>query len=1171
MTHLQISLLGHPSVSWDRLPLSISRRAVRTLLYYLASSQKTIGRPTICGLFWPDMSEKQARNNLRSLLGKLRASLPDPALVLAHENLISLDTTRVDVDQVHFEKAYNALQNQPWKIPDDTPLPQNLVTQLEQAYTLWRGNHFLESANLVSTPDLDEWLLLTGGTLLSYRQDISRRLATHYNLVGEFDIALKWLLDLIPYDPYNPELFEKIISNLLNSGRIEEARNHLTYFKNSYEKKFQKPLPETIDLFDKAIQGYSTISHVESPKSRLDDQGINYPLVGRGSEITRLNQTQKRGGVVILDGEPGGGKTRLLHEFLKQAHPQVRSMVTTCQDLDNPLPLAALANLLENAITEEEWRSLPGVWANFLSLLLPQIKNIRPEIASPSHITGNEGSRLIFEAFLVLLKMASKDQPFIMVIDDAQWLDESSINALHFLISKAFFKDQRMLIISFQTQHFNTALTNLINKITRTDDNLRIHLLPLSEEATQLLAEQILPEEADESFLHRLWVETGGNPYFVIETLKSLSSEMPGEFRSDFFDNLIGAPSIQALIDRRLSKLPLDQLGVLQAAAVLGYEFSNLHLSHIVNQSYIQITATIKSLVSFGFIHPKHKGDLALIWYQFSHHTIHKAILAGIEISEKQKLHRDAAQALESVNLRLTNQQASELVNHYKIAGMLPDAVRWLLFLAENSWNVFAVDETINLYQQIAQLMDGSAVVFPEDLVVRAGLSIYDFGFESSNFEILHAAGNKCVDLGKLYQSTRLIGLGLFILAGSAYHRGDFHAALTLTERALTYIDTQQDTTLSRKFLLQKGMYLTLLQNFRRAMNSYRFVFENESQLKDQIQMREIFEAHFHLSMLFYRTGNPLKGLEEIEQSFQKFQYILRPYNQIQTNMAYAYNLMDLGKYMDSWVKSSDGLNLSRYMQNQMMSEFFLHLCSLNEIRLGHLDQALAYANELIQKSQVSDHHEMVMRGNGLLGYIYYLLDDHQTSLAHLDTGTQNPLPSNTYYENLFRKGVALSHLGKINESETLIRHVMDQTYQKDMLGIYNLASLSRAYNLILEGNLDQAEELLLSLYDHALLSGSFDLHIGILQALLILKLKSNDLDKATSLTGEIFQKSETSKLPWSTLRLQIIWRSFSSSHNTPPPMISTRIQELFNDLRTNAQSPQFSKALNNFQKKWVD
>ena len=83
MPVLSIKLLGFPEIEWDHQPVTVPRKTLRAMLFYLACQKEMVGRADLILLFWPDEAEEDARRHLRETLSKLRAQLPDPSRIVA--------------------------------------------------------------------------------------------------------------------------------------------------------------------------------------------------------------------------------------------------------------------------------------------------------------------------------------------------------------------------------------------------------------------------------------------------------------------------------------------------------------------------------------------------------------------------------------------------------------------------------------------------------------------------------------------------------------------------------------------------------------------------------------------------------------------------------------------------------------------------------------------------------------------------------------------------------------------------------------------------------------------------------------------------------------------------------------------------------------------------------
>ena len=228
-------MLGQPQITWDESPVVITRRATRTLLFYLAATPKPVGRSLLCELFWPELPERDARNNLRSLLSKLRRSLPKPELLQTRDDLVWLNQAGLVVDLHILNHAMQELKEIPWQYPNDSVLPGSILESMEALISLWHGDHFLQDAKLVSTRGIDAWLTDTNAWLNSSRTIFLERLAAHYMLSGDTMKAVQFYRTIMAYDEGNSKIHQKIIQTLVRGGYINEAQTTLEFSHNIFQ------------------------------------------------------------------------------------------------------------------------------------------------------------------------------------------------------------------------------------------------------------------------------------------------------------------------------------------------------------------------------------------------------------------------------------------------------------------------------------------------------------------------------------------------------------------------------------------------------------------------------------------------------------------------------------------------------------------------------------------------------------------------------------------------------------------------------------------------------------------------------------------------------------------------------------------------------------------------
>jgi hypothetical protein len=263
-------------------------------------------------------------------------------------------------------------------------------------------------------------------------------------------------------------------------------------------------------------------------------------LLGREREREVLDRLlDGRGGVLVVHGEAGVGKTALL-EYAVEAAREFRIARTSGVEAEMELPFAAAQQLCSPFLD--------------LSDRLPQPQHEALAVAF-GLITGPVPDPfLVGLAVLGLLSEAAEERPLMAVVDDAQWLDRASARALAFVARRLL---AEKIALVFAARQVDDALGGLPS----------LHVAPLRRRDARALLESVLPARVDESVLERIVVETRGNPLALLELPRGLTAtELAGGFGLPAAMPL--AAGIEESFTRRLEDLRDDtRLLLLLAAA----------------------------------------------------------------------------------------------------------------------------------------------------------------------------------------------------------------------------------------------------------------------------------------------------------------------------------------------------------------------------------------------------------------------------------------------------------------------------------------------------------------------------------------------------------------------------------------------------------------------------
>lgn len=388
-------------------------------------------------------------------------------------------------------------------------------------------------------------------------------------------------------------------------------------------------------------------------------------FVGRRDELAALEEAKKSlarssGSFVLISGEAGIGKTRLLTEFLESTkNRRLRNLINTECLARAQQPLGPVRALLRALIPTMNLGALPAT-------ILRALVQITPEKLPQTIVAANSGFSLekgpLFAAVFELLSIVCAKRATILTVEDIHWADEST---LEFLNYSAHRLDSMRLIIAatYRSDELkaNEALLASLSPLLRApalrhlvlDPLLGIEIRTLVQEAAE--GHNRLPQ----AVAHRIECLSDGNPFFAEELVSDFIA------RGDASEIEAELPlSIRASIATRLNALTGDERNVLRHAAVLGQRFDPAVLAVVMDCDSDTILPKLRRAYELNFLID---GDRSRMSCRFRHALTRQTIYDEMPAFEARQLH---ARILEKLETRLdTRDHLEELAYHAWEAG----------------------------------------------------------------------------------------------------------------------------------------------------------------------------------------------------------------------------------------------------------------------------------------------------------------------------------------------------------------------------------------------------------------------------------------------------------------------------------------------------------------------
>jgi tetratricopeptide (TPR) repeat protein len=375
-------------------------------------------------------------------------------------------------------------------------------------------------------------------------------------------------------------------------------------------------------------------------------------LVGRTSELQRLCALTEQarsghGGVVLLGGAPGIGKTRLAEEAAQAA----RSLGL----------LTSWGRAWEGGGAPPFWPWIQIIRAiRKTGITLPsELAQLVPELGGVAHPAFAPGADrfLLFDAMQRLLFDAGTRQPLMLLFDDLHSADAASVQLLSFVAPSL--GDVPVLIIGTYRDveaRMRPELGELLANLGRTAISLRVNAL--AREAVAELAEAHLPGSVSPSEVDALYVATDGNPLYCNEILHVVAAE--GK-RTDGSYPL--PDSIRAAIRRHLDRVRPELRRPLEHAAVLGHEFAATVLAALLDESLALLMPLLSEATAMGILVERLPSR-----FVFAHGLFREVIYA--DLPDRGAIHHRIAEVLENVH-EADPTALTEIARHWLDAGPL--------------------------------------------------------------------------------------------------------------------------------------------------------------------------------------------------------------------------------------------------------------------------------------------------------------------------------------------------------------------------------------------------------------------------------------------------------------------------------------------------------------------
>jgi DNA-binding SARP family transcriptional activator len=673
---------------------------------------------------------------------------------------------------------------------------------LREALALWSGRALVEfsdqpfaQAEAARLEELRE----------SAREDLvdaELALGHHHETLGELEV-------MVASHPLRERRWGQLLLARYRDGRQAEALDGFRALRTALRDELGvDPSPELQDLHDRILRQDPALAwrSPEQPPALVAG-----PLHGRDDELGRLLAAYGTAGagaakVVTVLGEAGIGKTRLLQELAATARRH-GALVLWGRCLEGAWvpPYQAFVEAITGYAAQvgaSRLRADLGPAAGPLAQLVPELRELLPDVPTAEPLQPDEERLRLLDAVARFLAGLTAHGPVVLVLDDLQWADASTLVTLRH-IARVLVGQRLLLVGAYRGGEAGPDLVDALGALRTEAEVTAVHLRGLAADELGRLLGALADAPVSAALAGAIQHETRGNPFFAREVLRhlletqALGVDADGALEADLPLEVV-PEGLRDVLARRRARLSPDANRFLDTAAGFEGPFPFAVVAEVAELEDAAALAALDELLQAGLVEP----DVAPDRYQFGHALIRHAVYADLNPSRRVRLHRRLAHALQAARaVSPARVAAGEVAAQYQRSAALPGAeagVAPALEAAEQAQAASAYGEAASFLTVACELAPPGDARLPR-LRARLGLTL---AWALRLDEAVKVASEAADELAAV--ESRQAAAGYLAEVASAFtNAGSVGHAWHLVSQGLAYANERDDAVWASLTLLE--------------------------------------------------------------------------------------------------------------------------------------------------------------------------------------------------------------------------------------------------------------------------------------------------------------------------------------------------------------------------------
>jgi len=713
------------------------------------------------------------------------------------------------------------------------------------------------------------------------------------------------------------------------------------------------------------------------------------PLIDRAEEMKLLKEAvdrtiQGEGGLVFLYGEAGIGKTRLARELRAYAHLRgMQVLYGRCPALfrmDGVPPYILWKEVVKDYLetcTPEQLYKVIGFYPAEVAKLVPELGQKLRAIPQSFPISPEQEQNRLFEAVSQFITNISREAPLLVVLDDLQWTDPSSLLLLHYL-ARGVYRTPLLLLGAYRSTDIDSKhpLTPVLTELNRERIPQSVSLKRMSvNDVTEMIKQTLEQDDVPSEFCRMVYEKTRGNPFFAEEVIKSLKEEEliyrdENKWKIKEVTRIEFPETVKGVIKARISRLEEDCQNVLTLASFVGNDFTFEALCAVTGIEEGRLLELMERILKTGLF--KHRAVRGEDVCSFADILVRDVVYEEVSPFRRKKLHEVVGSALEKVYAKKADEHFGELASHFLESGDKDKALDYFLKAGEKAAKIYANSEAASYFQSALRLLEESESRLDEKAGVLERLG--DIEKLVAEYDACMNYWNGALLLWKqLYKKENASRMHRKIASVLWSIKGDTEKAKEHHDEALRILEKEPESVELASLFEDAARLYCRTEDETKALSWAEKAIELAKKLNDY---EVIANSYGTLGVIFAETGDTKKAIECYDKSLRialdngYMDSALRAYN----NLAAALSMQEDNEKALEFAER--GFELAKKVGAIRWISWIGTGLSSTYMDMGNTSKALPLAEESVALDRKAGNLTNLSYSLNNLGDVYHILGE---------------------------------------------------------------------------------------------------------------------------------------------------------------------------------------------------